>query len=355
MEHQSIDSMVLQGRESSRWVHPSCEAAPNVHLNLRLVTPGTKWKQSFFFCFFFFKCSIHKISPFIVNHRICGYFLHYLGLILYLIFSINSCGAQWDKWVDFYNYTPAVCIISNPLCSTMRPGQTAAGRKEQQETAALAGGSSSWQQHLVEDENSKLSIGTSTWLFTRRQNYFIIKIRLTWRKTVISCIREVKQKRITLRDGERSLIAVESGTDTMAAIKINNNYAAEGNVLLLTSWWEEDLDAGTHNNAEWDKFFWSRGRTDIAVSHKTDHRTLPPDLTCPHRLLARHQQTLEIRLIEFGSERLAHMPCANYTDIKNVCTSKHSKSCHNALSWFFCILTVRQCAAVIKPVTSFCE
>lgn len=327
MEHQSIDSMVLRGRESPHWVLSSCEAAPNMHLNLRLFPNESK-------AFFFFKCSIHQIPPFIVNHKICGYFLHYLGLILYLIFSINSCGAQWDRWVDFYNYTPAFCIIFNPLCSTMWTCQTAVGGKQQQETAALDGCSSSWQQHLVEDENSKLSIGTR--LFTRRRNYFIIKMCHTWRKTVISCIREVKQKRITLRDEERSLIAVESGTDTMAAIKINNNYAAEGNVeLLLTSWWEKDLGADVHNNAEWDQFCCSRGRTDRAVSHKTDHRTFPPDLSCPHRLLARHTQTLEIRLIEFGLERLARMPCTNYTDNKNVCTSKHSKSCHKVLSWFF--------------------
>lgn len=161
---------------------------------------------------------------------------------------------------------------------------------------------------------------------------------------MISCIREVKLKRITLQDGERSLIAVESGTDTMAAIKINNNYAAEGNVeSLLTSWWEKDLDADTHKNAEWDKFLLFTRKE----GHKTDHCTFPPVL-CPHRLLAQHQQTLEIRLIGFGLERLAHMPCTNYPDIKNVCTSKHPKSCHKALSWFFCILTVLQCAAVIK-------
>lgn len=151
--------------------------------------------------------------------------------------------------------TPLRIVISNPLCSMMWTCQTAMGWKQQQETAALDGCSSSWQQHLVEDENSKLSTGTSTRLFTRRRNDFIIKIRLTWRRTVISCIREVKEKRITLSDGERSLIAVESGTDMMAAIKINNNYTAEGNVeLLLRSWWEQDLDAQTHHNTEWDKF-----------------------------------------------------------------------------------------------------
>lgn len=81
--------------------------------------------------------------------------------------------------------------------------------------------------------------------------------------------------------------------------------------------------------------FSSWGMTDIAVSPKINHRTFPPVLTRPHRLLARHQQNLEIRLIESGSERLAHMPCTNYTDVKNVCASKHSKSRHKALRWFF--------------------
>lgn len=129
----------------------------------------------------------------------------------------------------------------------------------------------------------------------------------------------------------------------MAAIKINENYAAERNVeWMLTSWWEKDLDADMHKKAEWDKFFLQEERWKEPVSHKTDHCTFPPELTCPRSPLARHQQTLEIRLIEFGLERLAHMPRTNYTHIKNVCTSQNSKSCHKVLSWFFCIWTLLQ-------------
>lgn len=49
---------------------------------------------------------------------------------------------------------------------------------------------------------------------------------------------------------------MESGAGMMAAIRINNKHTAKGNLgLLLTSWWDKNLDADMHNNAEWDKFF----------------------------------------------------------------------------------------------------
>lgn len=54
---------------------------------------------------------------------------------------------------------------------------------------------------------------------------------------------------MTATDGENYPIAAESASGTVAARRINNT--AEENVeLLLTSWWEKDLDADVHNHAK---------------------------------------------------------------------------------------------------------
>lgn len=66
--------------------------------------------------------------------------------------------------------------------------------------------------------------------------------------------------------GKMHLIAAESGTGMMAAIRINNNCTAEGNLeLKLTSWWEKDLDAGI-------QYIIMQSRTGFSFTRKEENK-----------------------------------------------------------------------------------
>lgn len=60
---------------------------------------------------------------------------------------------------------------------------------------------------------------------------------------------------MTARDGKKQLIAAESGTGTMAAIRINNNCTAEGNLGITVDILMREGPAGMHNHAKKDGLF----------------------------------------------------------------------------------------------------